>query len=154
MKPHPLLACFIVTIAPACSTTSPMSSTPTTGVVPLLVTITPNPLARRAAGEQIVWNVAFQNGGSIGLRVDRSEAVVLDASGATVAERQDFWSRSAGCSACGGDLHLAGRTEATFSGLTASVLVTPGVGARFLFTTFYTDDSGTASSTRAEIAMN
>jgi hypothetical protein len=154
MKPYPLLACLILTIAPACSSTSPMNPTSTTNVGSFLVTITPNPLPRLTAGGQIVWNVTFQNGGSVGVRVDRSEASVLDASGAIFAERKDFWSVSAGCSVCSADLHLAVQSATTFSGLTAAVLATPSVGARFRFTTFYTDDSGIASSISTEIPIS
>jgi hypothetical protein len=99
----------------------------------------------------MVWNVTFRNGGAIGLRVDRSEAVVMDANGGIFAERKDFWSKSAGCSVCSGDLHMAVGAEMTFSGLTAGVLATPTVGARLRLTTFYTDDSGVASSITAEI---
>jgi len=111
------------------------SPTPTTNSGSLQVSIAPNPLPRRVAGEQVVWNVTLR-GGAIGVRLDRSEAVVTDASGATFAEREDFWSKSAGCATCGQDVHLAARAEMTFSGLTANVLRTPGAGALLRFQAF------------------
>ena len=153
MRPHPLLACLVLTLA-SCSSSSPTNPTSTTSGGPLLVTITPNPLPHLTAGQQIVWNVTFRNGSSTGVRVDRSEAVVVDASGTTFAERKDFWSQSAGCSVCGGDLHLAMQGQTTFSGLTATMLANPSSGARFRFTTFYTDDSGVASSISSEIPIS
>jgi len=152
MRFHPLL-CLVLTLA-ACSSSSPTGAGLTINRAQLIVTITPNPILRRAAGGQIVWSVTFRNGGTIGLRVDRSEASVLDASGAIVADRKDFWSQSAGCSECSGDLHLAVGDARTFSGLTTAVLVTPSAGARFLFTTFFTDDSGTATFISTDIALS
>jgi hypothetical protein len=119
------------------------------------VTITPNPMPRRAAGEQIVWNVTFRDGGTTGVRVDRSEASVLDASGTIFAERKVFWSKSAGCSECNMDLHLTvGTATVTFSGLTAGMLASPSAGALFRFTTFVTDDSGVASSITTDVPLS
>jgi hypothetical protein len=88
VKPHPLLACLVFSVPPACSTSSTTSPTPTTSGS-LQVTIAPNPLPQRVAGEPLVWNVTFR-AGAVGLRLERSEAVVTDASGATFAERQEF----------------------------------------------------------------
>ena len=154
MRLHPLLLCLVLTLA-ACSSSSPTSAGLTTNRAQLVVTITPNPILRSAAGGQITWNITFRNGGTIGLRVDRSEASVLDAASGTIfADRKDFWSQSAGCSVCSGDLHLAVGDARTFSGLTAAVLVTPSAGARFLFTTFFTDDSGTASFISTDIPLS
>jgi len=151
MRLHSLLPYLALTLA-ACSSSSPTIPSQTT--VPLLVTITPNPIQRRAAGEQIVWNVTFRAGVATGLRVDRSEASVLDASGTVFADRKDFWSKSAGCSVCSGELHLAVGSELTFSGLAADVLVTPSAGARFHFATFFTDDSGAAGSINIDIPLS
>jgi len=153
MRFHPLLPCLVLTLA-GCSSSSPSPTTPTQTTVPLLVTITPNPMQRRAAGEQMVWNVTFRAAVATGVRVDRSEASVLDASGTIFADRKKFWSKSAGCSVCSGDLHLAAGGEITFSGLAADVLVTPSAGARFHFTTFFTDDSGAAGSISADIPIS
>jgi hypothetical protein len=151
MRLHSLLPYLVLPLA-ACSSSSP--TRPSQTIVPLVVTITPNPMQRRTAGEQIVWNVTFRVGGTTGLRVDRSEGSVLDASGAIFADRKDFWSKSAGCSVCSGDLHLSVGSQMTFSGLAANVLVTPSAGARFQFTTFFTDDSGAASSISTEIPIS
>jgi hypothetical protein len=155
MRLHPLLLCLTSTLVAACSSSSPTSPSPTTNSGPLVVvTITPNPMQRRAAGEQIVWNVTFRDGGTTGVRVDRSEASVLDASGTIFAERKDFWSKSAGCSECNLDLHLTvGGAAVTFSGLTAGMLATPSAGALFRFTTFFMDDSGAVGSISTDIPL-
>jgi len=156
VRPHPLLACLVLSALAACSTSSPTSpaSTTTVGGGSFVVTVAPNPLPRLNAGEQLVWNVTFRNGSSTGVRVDRSEAVVIDASGATFAEQKEFWSKSAGCSSCSSDLHLLAQAQVTFSGNAMAMLATPSAGARFRVTTFLTDDTGAASSMTVEIPLS
>ena len=152
MNARPLLAILMLALSAACSTpATAIPAGPTGG--PLSVAISPNPLALPAPGQPLVWNVTLRALGSVGVRLDRSEISVLDGVGGTVAERETFWSKSAGCSVCSDDIHLASGAGMTFSGQTVTFSRVPGGKARLSYKTFFTDDDGNASSITVEVPV-
>ena len=152
MKAHPYFASVALAVFSACST-SPTAPTVSSTAGPLVVAISPNPLVLPAAGQQLVWNVTFRDSGNAGVRLNRSETLVTDGNGANVAERKDFWSKSAGCSVCSDDIYVAPGRGLTFSGMTAAILRIPRGDVRFRHTTFFTDDNGTEGSITVEIPV-
>jgi hypothetical protein len=117
---------------PAVATTTPLR---------LDITVSPNPLAAPAGPGDILWDVVLRASGRGTFLIERGEVLLLDASGAVVGQKQEFWSRSAGCSVCSSDFTILGGRSAQFSGKTVRY-IGGGVPTRFIYTIFYSDSFG------------
>ena len=117
---------------PAVATTTPLR---------LEVTVSPNPLPAPAGPGNIFWDVVLRASGRGTFLIERADVLLLDASGAVVGQKQEFWSRSAGCSVCTTDFTIEGGRAAQFSGKSVRY-VGGGVPVRFTYTVFYSDSVG------------
>jgi len=141
--------CLLVSlVTAACAGSSPVAPT----AAALSLTISPNPLTVPAAGARLTWDVTYQETGGVGLRLDRSETLVVDAAGQRTGESQGFFPPT--CAICAGpEWRLEARRSMKVSGMTVNFIVPPRPGALH-YTIYFTDDKGNTSSSTVSVPVS
>jgi hypothetical protein len=120
-----------------------LPTAPSTSTAPrLTAVVAPNPMTAPAVGAELVWNLELRGGTTAGSALlDRGEGRLVDASGATVGQMTEFWSRSTGCAQCSDDIKVLANTSQTFNGHRITY-VGGGAPVNFTYTLAFMDDQG------------
>lgn len=118
----------------------------------LQAVVSPNPLLPPDPDGNVVWNVDLRASGSGTVLLERTNVLLVDASGARVGEVQGFFSRSAGCSVCSTDVTIPAGGAQRFSNNRVKA-VNAGTPVRLVYTAFYSDDLG-PGSTSVEVPVS
>lgn len=153
-----VLLCLVATL---CCLACGSPSQPTQAA--LSVVVGPNPIAGPSASANLVYSLRFQETAGVGVRLDREEIDINDGAGNTGIRMTAGLSQSAGCSTCTSDVRVAadsGLNRGTFtqpwildSAHPPLIVQAPDKPVVFVYTIWYTDDRGHASSTSVTIPI-